>query len=260
MVGFGPLRGPILSDAKQPVVRVDGVTFGYDTHPVLEDVSLDIGPDDYLAIIGPNGGGKTTLVKLILGLLEPWSGRVTRRLPPGRRTGYVPQFAAFDRSFPLSVAEVVHMGRLGLRRVGRRYSAEDHAAVTAVLGRLGLAAVAATPVAELSGGQLQRTLIARALVGDPAILFLDEPLASIDRESRKVVLGALEELNRTIPIVVVTHDVTLFAGAVRQIACVSRTLHYHPSGELTNEMLEEVYGCPVELVAHGVPHRVMEEH
>ena len=125
---------------------------------------------------------------------------------------------------------------------------------------MGLSALAATQVARLSGEQLQRTLIARALVSEPAILFLDEPLASIDRESRTVVLETLAELNERIPVVVVTHDVTLFAGAVRQIACVSRTLHYHPSGELTNEMLEEVYGCPVELVTHGVPHRVMGEH
>lgn len=249
-----------MNDAAQPVVRVEGVTFGYDARPVLEDVSLDIRPTDYLAIIGPNGGGKTTLVKLILGLLEPWSGQITRRLSTPHAVGYVPQFAAFDRSFPLRVDEVVRMGRLGLRGVGRRYSASDHRAVAEVLEHLGLLSLADTHVAELSGGQLQRTLIARALVGEPGILFLDEPLASIDRESRGVVLRALEELNRSIPVVVVTHDVTLFAGAVGQIACVSRTLHYHPSGELTPEMLEEVYGCPVELVAHGVPHRVMGEH
>ena len=249
-----------MSGATQPVVRVEGVTFGYDGRPVLEDVDLDIGSTDYLAIIGPNGGGKTTLVKLILGLLEPWSGNIERHLPSSHSAGYVPQFAAFDRSFPLSVDEVVRMGRLGLRGVGRRYTSRDQRAVAEVLDHLGLTAVASTAVAELSGGQLQRTLIARALVGEPAILFLDEPLASIDRESRQVVLGALEELNRSIPVVVVTHDVTLFSGAVRQIACVSRTLHYHPSGELTNEMLEEVYGCPVELVAHGVPHRVIGEH
>ena len=242
------------------MVRVEGVTFGYDARPVLEDVSLDIGAADYLAIIGPNGGGKTTLVKLVLGLLEPWSGRIARHLPSPHAAGYVPQFAAFDRSFPLRVAEVVHMGRLGLRGVGRRWSAEDRRAVAAVLSRLGLEDVAGSAVSELSGGQLQRTLIARALVGEPAILFLDEPLASIDRESRRVVLEALDELNRRIPVIVVTHDVTLFTGAVRQIACVNRTLHYHPSGELTNEMLQEVYGCPVELVTHGVPHRVMGEH
>jgi zinc transport system ATP-binding protein len=241
-------------------LTVEDVSFGYDARPVLSNVSLAIGRRDYLAIIGPNGGGKTTLVKIVLGLLEPWSGRVVSSLSSAHAAGYVPQFAAFDRQFPLRVEEVVRMGRLGLRGPAGRYRDEDHAAVDAILGRLGLAAVRRTLISELSGGQLQRTLIARALVGEPEILFLDEPLASIDSESRGIVLGELEALNRRIPVVVVTHDVTLFAGAVRQIACVNRTLHYHPSGELTSEMLEEVYGCPVELVAHGVPHRVVEEH
>ena len=125
---------------------------------------------------------------------------------------------------------------------------------------MGLEALSGTNVSDLSGGQLQRTLIARALVGAPEVLFLDEPLASIDSESRGVVLDILEELNQSIPIIVVTHDVTLFTGSVRQIACVDRALHYHASGELTSEMLEEVYGCPVELVAHGVPHRVIHQH
>jgi zinc transport system ATP-binding protein len=243
-----------------PVVRVNGVTFGYDRQVVLDAVSLDIGPRDYLAIIGPNGGGKTTLVKLVLGLLTPWSGTVSLAVSGPHAAGYVPQFASFDKNFPLRVEEVVAMGRLGLAGVGRGYSATDHSAVDAVLERFGLRHLASTCVAELSGGQLQRTLIARALAGEPEILFLDEPLASIDSESREVVLGTLADLNEAIPIVVVSHDVTLFGGAVKQIACVNRQLHYHASGELTNEMLEEVYGCPVELVAHGVPHRVMEDH
>jgi zinc transport system ATP-binding protein len=249
-----------LHEEAPPVVRVENLSFGYDTREILSDVSLSIGARDYLAIIGPNGGGKTTLVRLILGLLEPWSGRVVRTLDSPHAAGYVPQFAAFDRQFPLRVEEVVRMGRLGMRGPGARYRDEDHAAVDAVLSRLGLERIRRTPVSELSGGQLQRTLIARALVGEPGILFLDEPLASIDSESRRVVFEELSTLNRRMPVVVVTHDVTLFAGAVRQIACVNHTLHYHPSGELTAEMLEEVYGCPVELVAHGVPHRVVEEH
>ena len=249
-----------MSDAPQPVVSVEGVTFGYDARPALANVSLDIARTDYLAVIGPNGGGKTTLVKLILGLLEPWSGSITRRVSSAHAVGYVPQFAAFDRQFPLRVEEVVRMGRIGLRGAGKRYSTQDCHAVDKTLRRMGLEALSGTNVSDLSGGQLQRTLIARALVGAPEVLFLDEPLASIDSESRGVVLDILEELNQSIPIIVVTHDVTLFTGSVRQIACVDRSLHYHASGELTSEMLEEVYGCPVELVAHGVPHRVIHQH
>jgi len=249
-----------MSTSNGPVVRVDGVTFGYDHQVVLDDVSLDIGPRDYLAIIGPNGGGKTTLVKLILGLLAPWRGAISLAVSGPHAAGYVPQFASFDKNFPLRVDEVVAMGRLGLAGVGRSYSSADRAAVDSALDRFGLRSIAGTCVSDLSGGQLQRTLIARALAGEPEVLFLDEPLASIDSESREVVLGTLAELNQRIPVVVVSHDVTLFGGAVKQIACVNRSLHYHSSGELTSEMLEEVYGCPVELVAHGVPHRVMETH
>ncbi len=249
-----------MGDSTGPLLRVDDVSFGYDRQVVLDRVSLVVEPGDYLAIIGPNGGGKTTLLKVILGLLKPWSGRVELAISAPHRAGYVPQYANFDKNFPLTVAEVVGMGRLGLSGIGRSYSAEDATAVDAALDRFGLRKLASTCVAELSGGQLQRTLIARALAGEPEILFLDEPLASIDSESRNVVLSTLEELNHRMPVVVVSHDVTIFSGAVRQIACVNRDLHYHATGEVTGEMLEEVYGCPVELVAHGVPHRVIKEH
>lgn len=245
----------------KPVIDVRGVSFAYGRTPVLDDVDLRIGPGDYLAIIGPNGGGKTTLLRLVLGLSRPQTGEVRRRLTRLRGgMGYVPQFAGFDRDVPLRVAEVIRMGRLGLRPMLRRFAAADRRAVDEVMTRMRLAHLARTPVADLSGGQLQRVLIARALVGEPEILLLDEPLASIDTESRDVVLSTLERLSARIPVVVVTHDLTLFSGAVRQIACVNRTLHYHPHGEISADELEEIYGCPVELVAHGVPHRVLDEH
>jgi zinc transport system ATP-binding protein len=250
-----------VSAPQQALISVRELTFGYGRQPVLEGVSLKIHPGDFLAIIGPNGGGKSTLIKLVLGLLDPWSGEITRGISPRRGAiGYVPQFADFPRDFPLRVAEAVRMGRLGLRGPLRRYTAEDQAAVSGALDRFGLTALARAPVGELSGGQLQRVLFARAVVGEPEILVLDEPLASVDAEYRKVLLDAMAELNARIPVVVVTHDVTQLAGAVRQIACVNRRLHYHAHGELTAEMLEEVYGCPVELVSHGIPHRVLAEH
>ncbi|HVS03465.1 MAG TPA: ATP-binding cassette domain-containing protein [Thermoanaerobaculia bacterium] len=242
-----------------PLVELRDVVFGYGAEVILDRVSLQIHDDDFLAIIGPNGGGKTTLLKVILGLLDPWSGEVVRRIPGGGACGWVPQFATFDKDFPLRVRDVVRMGRLSQRR-GRRRRGDGDDRDDETLRRLGLIEVADEPVGELSGGQLQRTLIARALVGEPQILFLDEPLASVDLELRESLIDVLVELNRTIPVVVVTHDLTPFAGAVRQIACVNRRLHYHPEGRLTPAMLEEVYGCPVELIAHGVPHRVLEPH
>jgi zinc transport system ATP-binding protein len=155
------------------------------------------------------------------------------------------------------------MGRLGrLRERGslHRYSDQDRQAVNEVMVRFHLTKVAQHAIDSLSGGQLQRALIARAIVGEPKILFLDEPLGSLDSESRQIVLGTLPELNREIPIVVITHDITLFAGMIRQVACLNRQLYYHPDGEINDEVLEKVYGCPVELVAHGVPHRVLGEH
>jgi zinc transport system ATP-binding protein len=246
------------------LVQVRDVTVGYGREVVLDHVSLAIGPRDFLAIIGPNGGGKTTLLKVILGLLRPWSGKVVFALPGGRdprgRLGYVPQFSTFDKDFPLRIADMVLMGRLGRGNLLRSWSREDRAAAAGILERLGLAGVAGAHVAEVSGGQLQRALIGRALVADPAILFLDEPTASIDAESRETLRELLAELNRSIPVVVVTHDVTSLAPMVSRIACINRRLFYHGDPELSLEVLEEVYGCPVELVTHGVPHRVLHDH
>ena len=246
--------------AEAPLLALRDVVFAYDDEPILDHVTLEVGRRDFLAIIGPNGGGKTTLLKVMLGLLPPRSGCVERLDGRSRALGYVPQFATFDRDFPLRVREVVAMGRLGLRGPLRRYTSADRMAVAMALARMGLAPIAELPVGQLSGGQLQRTLIARALVGEPEVLLLDEPLASVDAEFREVLVDTLRELHETLPIVVVTHDLTPFAGVVRQIACMNRRLHYHPEGRLTPEMLEEVYGCPVELITHGVPHRVLGQH
>ncbi|HEX7185486.1 MAG TPA: metal ABC transporter ATP-binding protein [Thermoanaerobaculia bacterium] len=252
--------------AEPPLISARDVTFGYNREVVVEDVSFDIYPRDFLAIIGPNGGGKTTLVKILLGLLKPWSGEVVYHLPDrkGRKghrgaLGYVPQFSTFDKSFPLRVADVVLMGRLGSRGLLRPYTRADRTEAGSALDRLGIADLAGAHINEISGGQLQRTLIARALVSEPEALFLDEPTASIDAESRGSLLGILEELNRRIPVVVITHDVTAIAPMVQRIACINRRLFYH-GPELDQHALEEVYGCPVELVAHGVAHRVLHSH
>ncbi|MES1243899.1 MAG: metal ABC transporter ATP-binding protein [Acidobacteriota bacterium] len=247
-----------MAEPTAAVIEVRDVTFGYGREVVLDHVSLAIQPKDFLAIIGPNGGGKTTLIKVILGLLRPWSGEVIVRTPRGR-LGYVPQFSTFDRSFPLRVRDVVLMGKLGRRGLVRRYTREDREDAERILERLQLTGVALSHVSGVSGGQLQRVLIARALAGDPEALFLDEPTASIDAESREVLREILEELNQRIPVVVITHDVTSLSPMATHIACINRRLFYH-GAELDQHALEEVYGCPVELVAHGVPHRVLHHH
>lgn len=245
----------------RPLIAARQVTFGYGSEKVVEDVTLEIRPRDFLAIIGPNGGGKTTLVKILLGLLRPWSGEVVWNPPAGPgRMGYVPQFSTFDKGFPLRVTDVVLMGKLGRRGLLRPYTRKDREDVDRVLDRLGLTRLAAEHVREISGGQLQRVLIARAVVADPEILFLDEPTASIDAESRETLTGLLEELNRRIPVVVITHDVTGLAPLVRRIACVNRRLVCHEGAELDARTLEEAYGGPVEVVTHGVQHRVLHRH
>ncbi|GBE08400.1 high-affinity zinc uptake system ATP-binding protein ZnuC [bacterium BMS3Bbin11] len=250
-----------MTDRKTPLISVRDVSFSYGYEPALKDVSLDIYATDYLAIIGPNGGGKTTLLKLILGLLKPDAGQITW---PGfsaqHQIGYVPQFATFEREFPLSVRDVVLMGRMSGHLWWQRVSDRDQDLTTDILHQLGLDALSDKPVGQLSGGQLQRVMIARALVCNPDILFLDEPIASIDPGSRFKLSSMLTELNKNIPIVVVTHDITSFASNVLHIACVNRTLFYHGDAELASGCLDEAYGCPVELVAHGVPHRVLQDH
>jgi zinc transport system ATP-binding protein len=253
-----------MADA-QPLIELRQVTFGYGSEVIVDHVDLKVHARDYLALIGPNGGGKTTLLKIMLGLLRPWSGEVIRSLPKTRRgerpqMGYMPQFVTFDRSFPLRVADVVIMGRLGERGLLRRYTRADRRAADEALEMLHLAHLRHAPIGELSGGQLQRVLIARAIVSNPAILFLDEPTASIDAESRELLRSITEELNRRIPIVVVTHDITAIAPLAKQIACVNRKLYYHGDGELDQEALIEAYGYPVELLVHGVPRRVISDH
>jgi zinc transport system ATP-binding protein len=210
-----------------PLLALHDVTFGYEREPALEDVSLEILPGDFLALVGPNGGGKTTLLKLFLGLLQPWKGQVVRRLlPRGGALGYVPQFSTFDKHFPLRVLDAVLMGRLGLRGMLRRDRPEDFAAARRALERLGTVHLAEAQIGELSGGELQRVLIARALAGEPEVLLLDEPTAAVDAASRRLLDTVLAEVNREIPVVVVTHDPSAIASRVTRVALVDRRLSW----------------------------------
>ncbi len=244
-----------------PVLEVRDVSFAYGDTPVLSEVNLTIRQRDHLVILGPNGGGKTTLARLILGLLTPDRGTIVYLQPELRhRIGYVPQHSAFEQWFPLRVREVVRMGRLAQRGILRPFRREDNRLTDRMLESLQITDLAALPVGSLSGGQLQRVLIARALIAEPALLILDEPTASIDAESRTQLRELLSELNRRIPIVMITHDMTAVAADVRSIACVNRRLYYHRAGELSSETISRVYGCPVDLLAHGVPHRVLGDH
>lgn len=252
-----------MTDSGALAVEIRGVDVRFGGTAALESIDLTVAEGDFLGIIGPNAGGKTTLLKVMLGLIEPDRGEVRIFGRPPREArgviGYVPQYARFDADFPISVAETVAMGRLG---PGTRpsTSARDSEVVRQALETVELSDVAGVRVGRLSGGQLQRALIARALTSEPKILLLDEPTASLDTQIGRSVYDLLDRLSDEIPIVLVSHDVGVISRTVRTIACLNVRLHYHHSRELTPEMVEAAYGCPVDLVAHGVPHRVFESH
>jgi zinc transport system ATP-binding protein len=248
----------------EPVIVLDDVSLALRGVPVLANVSLELEADDYLAILGPNGGGKTMLLRVILGLVRPDSGRVRVLGGPPERArgdvGYVPQHVRFDLDFPIRVMDVVRMGRLGARGPFRRFRAEDDAAALAALERVDLAELAARPIGALSGGQRQRVLIARALAMDPRILLMDEPMASLDERIGRNLWDLLEDLSHQMAVVLVSHDIGAISHYVRSVACLNVSLHGHPAKEISPEALEAAYGCPVELLAHGHPHRVLAPH
>ncbi|MDX9744931.1 MAG: ABC transporter ATP-binding protein [Syntrophales bacterium] len=244
----------------KPVIRIHDVSFGYDELPVLRKVSLDIFPEDFILIIGPNGGGKTTLIKLILGILKPWEGSIQFDPSVATRLGYVPQFSNFNKNFPISVFDFVLTGRCHGYNYLRFYRKEDRSATEAILKRMDLGALRRKEMNTLSGGQVQRALIARALVSEPKVLFLDEPTTSIDFTSQTSLIEFLENINREMAIVVITHDPTPLASVYKHIACVNGELYYHSQNELDRYTLEKVYGCPVELLGHGIPHTLLRLH
>jgi zinc transport system ATP-binding protein len=235
-------------------VELRSVSFGYDGPPILQAIDLSIKKGEFLAVIGPNGGGKTTLLKLILGLLEPIQGKV---LVMGRRPsdgsgaiGYVPQFAAFRRDFPINVEETVLLGRLGIAfRIGG-YSRRDRDAARRAMAETGILDFRQRSLGALSGGELQRVLIARALVSDPEILLLDEPTANVDLRFEMDIFELLKDINRRTTIVVVSHEIGFISRYVTRVACLNRTLICHMTSEITGKVIQELYGRPVRMVRH----------
>jgi len=246
------------------VINLKNVWVDYNDITVLEDVNLSIYEQEFLGIIGPNGGGKTTLLKVVLGLVLPSKGEINVlgvKPEEGRNyIGYVPQYALFDHEFPISVEEVVLTGRLGIRRFWQIYNKEDKRKVQEALDIVGMSKFKGKQIGKLSGGQQQRVFIARALVTDPKILLLDEPLASIDTPLQTGFYELLERLKKRMAIVLVTHDLSAVSVYVDKIACLNRRLFYHNSKEISVEDLEATYHCPVDLIAHGIPHRVLKKH
>lgn len=248
-----------------PVIDVRDVSFRQNGNLILDRVSLSVHDGDMYAIIGPNGGGKTTLLKIILGLLPASQGEV--RIfgnPPdiGRcQAGYVPQFRTFDFRYPITVREMVLSGRLShLRGVRRKFRDEDREVTDEVLGQLDLSRLSARSLSTLSGGEQQRVILARALVGRPRLLVLDEPTVYVDTPSEVQFFDILRDLKQSMTILLVSHDIGVISTHVTKVACLNQTLHTHDTNEITEDMIAATYRCPVDLIAHGLPHRVLKEH
>jgi zinc transport system ATP-binding protein len=246
-------------------VRIEGLWVSYNGHPALEDINLRVKEHDFLGIIGPNGGGKSTLLRVLLGLVKPSRGSVTvlGNAPEHSRgrVGYVPQHNTFSRDFPASVRDVVLMGRYGKTGLLKPYGKDDTLAADKAIERVGMLGQANSQIGELSGGQQQRAFIARALVAEPELLLLDEPTASVDSAMQTDFYELLEQLKKDITIILVSHDIGAVSVFVDKIACLNVQLYYHGSREITPEILEATYKCPVQLIAHGeIPHRVLREH
>ncbi len=252
------------TDKAPPIIAITDVWFSYHTQTVLREVNLSIHAGDFLAVIGPNGGGKTTLIKLMLGLLKPERGQVSVFGRPPRevspRVGYVPQEIGFKRGFPITIEDVVAMGNLGQTRRRIGYPRPMRIQVEEALHKVEMWEYRHRRIDELSGGQRQRVFIARALVSSPEVLFLDEPTASIDMAGQTDFYSLLKGLNQDVTIVVVSHDFMALSSYVKSVACVNERVFYHEGAELTQEMLDHAYACPVELIAHGLPHRVFMHH
>lgn len=240
-----------------PAVDISGVRFAYDGHnDVLRDVDLRVEADETVAVVGPNGGGKTTLLKLLLGLLRPDAGtvRVFAQRPGQARgqVGYVPQYVQFDPHFPVTAWDVVLMGRLGCSRGLGRYTQADRQAARDALQRVDLADLADRAFADMSGGQRQRTLIARALATDPKLLLLDEPTANLDAGMEQAFQELLAQLESRMAVMIVSHDIGFVSRHISKVVCVNRSVVVHPTRELTGERLQEMYGQELSVVHHHV--------
>jgi len=249
---------------KNEIIRIENLSFDYGDHRVLEDINLTVYDDDFLGIIGPNGGGKSTLLKIILGLLTPTEGTISlfdKNPKEGRKyVGYVPQYTLVDRNFPINVEQVILSGRIGHTDFLRRYSGADRKIAGKAMNIMGIEDIRNIQIGKLSGGQLQRVLIARALATEPKLLLLDEPTSNIDVQAETDFYDFLHELSEKMAIILVTHDTGAISSHVKTIGCINKTLHYHGEKNIPPKVFEKLYGCPIELIGHGIPHRVLKEH
>ncbi len=242
------------------LLELRSVYAGYSDKIVLKDVNLTIKENDFLGIIGPNGGGKTTLLKVILGLIKPHSGQIKFANSNDNLIGYLPQINTIDQKFPIPVCEVVLSGLMSYKKLLGRYRKEDKEKAKALMEQMGVFHLRNKNIGELSGGQLQRVFLCRAIISDPQILILDEPNTYVDNHFETELYGVLDQLNKHMAIILVSHDIGTISSHVKTIACVNGNLCYHDSNIINEEQLK-TYNCPIDLITHGeVPHRVLRKH
>lgn len=249
--------------ARNPIIRLCNVGVSYEQTLALEGVNLDIFEDDFVGIIGPNGGGKSSLVKAIMGLTK-YSGEIDfapvlhhkRHL----KIGYMPQVSQFDTRFPISIEEVVLSGLQSEKGFFGRYTKEDRARAEALLEQMGISDIASRPIGEVSGGQLQRALLCRAIIAEPKLLILDEPTNFVDNTFEKEFYALIKQLHKRMAVMIVSHDIGTITSLVKSIICVNRHVHRHDSNILTEEQLRG-YDCPIQILSHGnIPHTILEHH
>jgi zinc transport system ATP-binding protein len=243
-------------------VEISNVSKKFNNLSVLHEININVEKNDFMAIIGPNGGGKSTLLKIIMGILIPDTGEVKifGKKPKKARNlmGYLPQSVSFDHDFPINVFDTVLSGRYrGLFKV---HTKDDRKAVEKALKDVEISELKDRQISKLSGGQMQRVFIARAIVREPKLLLMDEPMASIDPGMQKSFYELLSKLKDKMAIILVSHDVGAVSTHVDKIACLNRELFYHGPVEDSAEGLENIYKCPIELISHGIPHRVLKKH
>lgn len=237
-------------------IKVQDLEVRYGQVVALKDISFDIQAKEFVGIIGPNGGGKTTFVKTLLGLLEPTSGTIT--MDKNEVVGYVPQITTFDRKFPISVCDVILLGHLPKRiKIAHRFSKHANSHALSIMDKLHISDLANRQIGELSGGQMQRVLIARALMNHPTILVLDEPTASVDEKTKVEIYKMLKELNKTITIIMITHDTKSMWPYLSRVIYINKTVHFHDQGTKGEVKDEKLDHCPIDWFIEG--EKIQEE-
>jgi len=246
------------------LVDIRNLSAGYGQNIVLKDVNLSIQQFDFVGVIGPNGGGKTTLLKALLGLIPPLTGEIIydELMTEGNthRIGYLPQINNIDRKFPVTVFDVVRSGLMSRNRLIGRYSREENERANNLMSEMGIFGIGKKAIGELSGGQIQRALLCRALVNNPKLLILDEPNTYVDNRFERELYEKLKVLNDKLAILLVSHDLGTISTYVKSYACVNGSLHYHSGNKVTPDLLKS-YECPIQIISHGeIPHTVLYNH